>query len=84
MFDAKLLIGGESVDAVSGATFDRTDPVTSKPATRAAAGGIEDARKAIEAAKAALPAWSAVGPNARRQILIAAANKVREKAPQFA
>ena len=55
MQTANLLIGGMSVPARNGATFDRIDPFTGAVATRAAAATIEDADAAVAAAHAAFP-----------------------------
>ena len=76
-----LIIGGESRAAA--ATFDRANPVTGDIATRAAAAGVDDAIAAIEAAKAAFPAWSALGPNARRTALMKAADALDARAADF-
>src|SRR5271166_1357811 len=62
----KLLIGGQSVCAHGGATFDRIDPFTGEIASRAAAAAVEDADAAVTAAQAAFPSWSALGPTERR------------------
>ena len=67
----------------NGATFDRLNPVTGEVASRAAAAPIADAKRAADAAAAAFPAWSATGPNARRAILLKAADLLASKAPQF-
>ena len=40
----RLLIGGEWVEASGGGTFERSDPLTGDPVTRAAAAGRDDAR----------------------------------------
>jgi len=74
MNTAELLIGGKSMPAHSGATFDRIDPFTGKIASRAAAATVEDADAAVAAAKAAFPGWSALGATERRTRLNAAAD----------
>jgi acyl-CoA reductase-like NAD-dependent aldehyde dehydrogenase len=84
MLEATLLIDNQNIRARAGRTFDRKDPVTGEVATRAAAAGIEDARAAVDSAAAAFPAWSVIGPGARRSKLLAAAAKLEEKAAQFA
>ena len=76
-----LVIGGESRAAMS--TFDRANPVTGDIATRAAAATVDDAIAAVEAAKAAFPAWSALGPNARRAALMKAADALDARAGDF-
>ena len=40
-----FLIDGAAVGAISGATFERTDPVTGKVASEAAAAGARRCRK---------------------------------------
>jgi acyl-CoA reductase-like NAD-dependent aldehyde dehydrogenase len=80
----QLFIGGTWTDAASGSTFVRTDPFTGAPVTEAAAAGREDARRAVEAAHAAFPAWSATPPGERRRLLLAAADIVAQRAPELA
>ncbi|MGE4431851.1 MAG: aldehyde dehydrogenase [Sphingobium sp.] len=76
-----LSIGGESRD--SGAHFDRLNPVTGALATRAVAASVADAVAAVEAAQAAFPAWAEQGPNARRALLMKAADALDARADAF-
>ena len=55
-----LIDGAEAAE--HGATFERRNPVTGEVATRAAAASVADAMRAADAAAAAFPAWSALGP----------------------
>src|SRR3954471_11042303 len=80
----RLLIGGEWVEASGGGTFERKDPLTGEAVTLAAAAGRDDARRAIDAAAAAFPAWSATPPGERRSLLNAAADRLMEAAPDIA
>jgi acyl-CoA reductase-like NAD-dependent aldehyde dehydrogenase len=80
---ADLLVGGGDVAAQSGRAYERINPVTGQVATRAAAAGPEDAARAAEAAQAAFVAWSALGPNARRDFLARAADKLAGLADAF-
>ena len=64
-------------------TFDRFDPVTGAVATTAKAASVADANAAVERAAAAFPAWSAMGPNARRALLNKAADALAAKADEF-
>ncbi|HEX7656963.1 MAG TPA: aldehyde dehydrogenase [Sphingomonas sp.] len=64
-------------------TFDRRNPITGDVASTASAATAEDARAAAAAAAAAFPAWSALGPNARRALLMKAAAALEAKAEQF-
>jgi benzaldehyde dehydrogenase (NAD) len=68
---------------MSSATFTRNNPVTGQPATTATAATVADANAACEAAAAAFPVWSALGPNARRAALMKAAAALEDKAEQF-
>ncbi|MDB5672039.1 MAG: acyl-CoA reductase family protein [Alphaproteobacteria bacterium] len=67
----------------SGATFDRINPLTGEVASTAAAASLADAVAACDAAAAAFPCWSALGPNARRALLTKAADELEARAPQF-
>jgi acyl-CoA reductase-like NAD-dependent aldehyde dehydrogenase len=67
------LIGGEWVDSAGGGMFDDLDPFTGDVVARVPAGGREDARRAIDAAAAAFPAWSKTPPAVRQQIFLRAA-----------
>jgi benzaldehyde dehydrogenase (NAD) len=66
-----------------GKTFTRLNPVTGEVATTAPAATLDDADAAVEAAAAAFPAWSALGPNARRAALNKAAEALAAKAEDF-
>ena len=79
MMDVKLLIGGKDAGG-SGGTFERKNPVSGEVVTRAAAAKAADARKAVDAAHAAFPAWSGLPPTERRAKLMAAAARLKERA----
>jgi vanillin dehydrogenase len=80
----RLLIGGEWTEAGGGKTFERTDPFNGDTVALAAAAGREDARRAVGAAAAAFPAWSATPAGERRALLNAAADQLMEAAPDIA
>ncbi len=82
--DVKLLIGDRDVAAKGAATFNRLNPLSGEVATKAAAAQVEDAIAAADAAAKAFPAWSALGPNARRAKLNKAADLLEARAAQFA
>jgi acyl-CoA reductase-like NAD-dependent aldehyde dehydrogenase len=82
MFEASLLIENRDAAATGGATYERTNPVSGKVATRAAAATIADARAAADAAAAAFPAWSALGPSERRARLLRAADLLDQRTDQ--
>jgi acyl-CoA reductase-like NAD-dependent aldehyde dehydrogenase len=72
--EAKQYIGGTWVDAADGATFENRDPYNGDVVAIVPAGGAEDARRAIDAASAAFPAWSASPPAERQRIFLKAAD----------
>ena len=65
------------------ASFERRNPVSGAVVSRATAGRVEDARKAADDAAAAFPAWSATGPGERRKVLLAAADGLEKRTPDF-
>lgn len=83
MFQIDLLIDGKTVPAAKGRTFDRLNPLNDSVASRAAAADVTDAIAAADAAAKAFPAWSALGPNARRALLLKAADALAARAPDF-
>ncbi len=83
MMDINLLIDDRDVAASTGATFERRDPITGDVASRAAAASVADAHAAADAAAAAFPAWSKLGPNARRAVLLKAADLLESRAADF-
>lgn len=78
-----LLIGGKKVAATGGGAYQRRDPVTGEVATTAAAATVADAKAAVDAAAAAFPKWSAMGPSARRKIMMKAADILEARTPDF-
>ena len=73
--------GGTTSSAVR--HFERLNPITGELATRAIAASPADARTAADAAAAAFAEWSVVGPNARRALLMKAAQQLEAKADAF-
>jgi benzaldehyde dehydrogenase (NAD) len=84
MIEQKMLIAGQECQAGNGATFERLNPLDGSVATRAPAATIEDAVRACEAAQAAFPAWSQLGPNARRALLMKASQALEAKGEAIA
>jgi acyl-CoA reductase-like NAD-dependent aldehyde dehydrogenase len=78
-----FIVDGEAVDAKNGATFERKDPVTGLVATTTAAATIEDVNKVAAAAARAFESWSETGPNARRALLLKAADLMEGRANDF-
>jgi acyl-CoA reductase-like NAD-dependent aldehyde dehydrogenase len=81
--DVQLLIGNQDIGAETGAVFERLNPVNGQLASRAAAGGVADALKAVDAAGAAFPAWATVGPTDRRLYLQRAADALAARKAEF-
>ncbi len=84
MIELSMLIGGEQRAASQNATFERRNPLDGSVATRAPAATPDDARAAVDAASRAFPEWAALGPNARRQLLMKASQALEAKGPAIA
>jgi 5-carboxymethyl-2-hydroxymuconic-semialdehyde dehydrogenase len=77
-------IAGQSVPAVSGATFDTISPVDLTPLAKVAKGGVEDIDRAVAAAKEAFKTWSRTPGVERRKILIKVAEAIEANAERIA
>ena len=82
MTDTKLLIGGELVDGDM--TMDVVNPATGEPFTTVPRASAAQADKAIAAAKAAVPGWSAVPFAERSRKLIELADAIAARKDEFA
>ncbi|MGD1212420.1 MAG: aldehyde dehydrogenase [Candidatus Acidiferrales bacterium] len=82
--DEKLFINGEWTGALDGQTYQKKNPFTGGVASHVPAGKREDARRAIEAAAAAFPAWSATPPGVRRNLFLKAADVLERRMPEIA
>ena len=65
MKDYKLYINGEFVEGNSGAYIEVENPATKEVFARVPDGNEVDVDKAVAAARAAQPAWSALSPEKR-------------------
>lgn len=72
-------IHGAPHPAHSGARLDKVNPHTGELVARPAASDASDVRDAVQAACAAFPAWSALTPIARGQVLGAWGRALRER-----
>lgn len=79
-----LFIGGEEVHAGTGLAFPVEDPATGKRLCEVSRGGAREIDLAVKAARAALPAWSAMPTARRAQILIDAADRMAASADDLA
>ncbi len=78
-----LLIGGKDQAAANQRTYQRLNPISGEIASIVAAASVEDAVRAADAAAAAFPAWSQLGPGERRKRLSAAADALARHAAEF-
>jgi acyl-CoA reductase-like NAD-dependent aldehyde dehydrogenase len=74
----RLYIDGRWLEARAG-TFDDMNPFTGEVFAHAARGQREDAKRAVEAADAAFPAWAATAPGERRRLLLKAADVLEKR-----
>ena len=81
----RLIIGGEAVDAASGATFTTTNPATDEPITTVAEAGPEDVDRAVKAARTAFEGpWAKLKPIDRSRVLWKLGDLVLEHADELA
>jgi acyl-CoA reductase-like NAD-dependent aldehyde dehydrogenase len=75
----RQFIGGEWVGAAGGGTFESLDPFTATVVANIAAGGREDAARAVDAAHGAFPEWSKTPPAQRQLIFLKAAHVLKSR-----
>jgi aldehyde dehydrogenase (NAD+) len=75
-----LYIGGRWVEPASGERFDTIAPATRARLASVAQAGPDEVNAAVAAARAALPAWSALSGHARARYLYALAREVQKHA----
>jgi benzaldehyde dehydrogenase (NAD) len=63
--------------------FERINPLTHEPASKATAMSPDEARAVVERAANAFPGWSTLGPNARRALLMKAAAALEARKDDF-
>lgn len=78
-----LKIDNIEMEAADGRYFERMNPITGEVASKVAAASVDEARQAANAAAKAFPAWASTGPGQRRKLLMAAADRLQEKAQEF-
>ncbi len=79
-----MFIDGEWVEAVTGATFEVTNPATGAVLGEVPDGSEQDARLAVEAAHSALGDWSHTTAYERADLLMGAWSIMRERADDLA
>ena len=80
----RLLVGGERVDAVSGAWTEVLAPATGEAFAEVPRCGPDDVDRAVSAAARALPAWRRSPPGERAERLLALAEAVKADAGELA
>src|SRR5437868_15127472 len=80
----KDIVGGEWVDSASGETMEVVNPATGEAIAEVPRGTKDDADRAVEAAKKALPEWLETTPGQRAEILLKLADLLDEHADELA
>ncbi|MDQ3916764.1 MAG: aldehyde dehydrogenase family protein [Actinomycetota bacterium] len=82
----KMTIAGQPVDAVSGATFDVTDPSTGQTITEVPRAGVPDVDAAVAAAREAFDdrRWTGLRPGKRAEVLFKIADLIKRNLNELA
>lgn len=80
----QMLIGGELCDATGGKTIEVRDPATGEVVDSVPRGTAAEVDAAVAAARKALPAWSALAPTKRAQLMHQAAERMKAAVPEIA
>jgi succinate-semialdehyde dehydrogenase/glutarate-semialdehyde dehydrogenase len=81
---AKMLIGGELVDSVSGQTYEVRNPATGEVVDKVPKGTAKDVEQAIGAAEKAFQEWSDATPEDRGKMLMNACELIKQKSGEIA
>ena len=77
------IIGGKSVDAASGKTYDVVNPATGEVSASAPASEAEDVDRAMKAAEEAFETWGETTPGERQIALLRVADALEARADEF-
>ncbi|MBC9732233.1 gamma-aminobutyraldehyde dehydrogenase [Nocardioides marmotae] len=77
------VVDGESVDSVSGETYEVIDPSTGEVYARAPRSGREDLDRAYDAAQRAFEGWGSTTPQERSLALLRIADALEARAEEF-
>jgi 1-pyrroline dehydrogenase len=80
----KNFVGGEWVDSGGGDTMEVLNPATGETIAEVQRSTAEDAERAVEAAKAALPEWLEATPGERSELLHKLADIIEENGDELA
>ena len=81
---AKMLIGGESCDSVTGKTTEVRNPATGATVDTVPLGNDKDVQQAIQAADDAFKVWSDVTPEDRGNALLNAGELIKKNSGEIA
>jgi aminomuconate-semialdehyde/2-hydroxymuconate-6-semialdehyde dehydrogenase len=84
VFDIPHFIGGRHVPPASGHWLDNVEPATGAVYSRVADGDQDDVQGAVDAARAAFPAWSAMAAQERSRILLDIAQRIEANLDRLA
>ena len=77
-------VGGSGQASSDEVTLETTNPASGQPVARIAQGSARDVESAVEAARAAFPAWSALSGHQRARFLYAIARRLQRDSRLFA
>jgi betaine-aldehyde dehydrogenase/aminobutyraldehyde dehydrogenase len=80
----KNFVGGEWIDSAAGETMEVINPSTGEVIAEVPRSTAEDADRAVQAAKAALPEWLETTPGERAELLFKLAEVLEENADELA
>jgi len=80
----RMVVGGQWIDALSGATFDDLNPFTGEVYARIAKGDAKDADRVMAAAYGARRPWAATSPGERARVLSKASEILEANRKEFA
>lgn len=83
-FEGRMLIDGKLVTAADGAWLESFDPADESPLGRVPLGGAKDVDAAVEAARRAFPAWSALSMSERAHYVNKLAAAILPRAEEIA
>ncbi len=81
---AKMLIGGEPVDSLSGATYEVRNPATGEVVDTVPRGTAQDVEQAVQAAERAFREWADTTPEDRGKMLMSACRLIEEHRSEIA
>jgi len=80
----ELLIDGKEIGAHSGRTTPVINPATGQMYATVSAAGVEDVKRAVDAAQAAFESWATADPSTRRAIFVKAADLMEQRREDIA